>query len=193
MEKKLLWVGLGLLAAVVLIAAAITYFGPRSDLRGAALVPPRPAPPLDLTDQRGQPFSLQAQRGAAVLLYFGYTNCPDQCPIALAKIKQTLLLLGPEAQSVRVALITTDPVRDTPERLATYLSAFDPAYFGLTGDRSVLQAAYAAYGVTVMDNGETHSTRVYLIDPDGNLRATYPYEFDPQDLAYDLRQVLGGR
>ena len=92
-----------------------------------------------------------------------------------------------------VALITTDPARDGPSELKDYLAHFHPDFIGLYGTAEELQAVYADYGVVVMDDGETHSARTYVIDEVGNLVMTFPYELGADEMASDLRLLLRGK
>ena len=94
--------------------------------------------------------------------------------------------LKEQADNVQVVFVTTDPARDTPEVIGEYLNRFDETFIGLTGSQADLQKTWKDYGVIVMDNGETHSTRVYLIDPDGKLKLTYPSVNKAEDVLADL-------
>jgi protein SCO1/2 len=133
---------------------------------------------------------LESQRGKVAVVFFGYTHCPDVCPLTLAKLKQALQELGDSSGDVQVLLVTTDPARDTPEQLQEYVSTFNPAFLGLTGAPEQLEKVWADYGVMVMDGGETHSSRVYVIDRAGNLRLTFSADLQPQDIAHDLALIL---
>jgi protein SCO1/2 len=191
MDKHFVWVGLATLAILLLgIGLALTSQRSNADFISSVIDPPAPAPDLDLIDQHGQAFQLSDYREHIVLVYFGYTLCPDYCPNTMAVLRQVRSELGHEAEMVQVVLVTTDPERDTPEKLGTYLSAFDPTFLGLTGSEENLQMAYMDYGVTVMDDGITHSTRVYVIDGQGRLRLTLPYGMMAGDVQKDLRVLM---
>jgi protein SCO1/2 len=191
MDKHFVWVGLATLAILLLgIGLALASQRSNADFVGSVIEPPAPAPDLDLDDQHGQPFSLTDYRDHLVLIYFGYTRCPDYCPNTMAVLRQVRSELGHEADKMQVVLVTTDPARDTPEQMGTYLSAFDPTFLGLTGSTEALQKTYKDYGVTVMDDGETHSTRVYVIDKQGRLRLTLPYGMTAGDVQKDLQVLL---
>jgi protein SCO1/2 len=194
MERKFLWVALGLAVVVVVAvaAAALLRGGGDEAYNGSVINPPSPAADFTLTGPGGGTAHLSDFRGKVVLLFFGYTNCPDECPTTMAVLRKARADLGAQGDQVQVLLVTTDPARDTPERLATYLAAFDPTFIGLTGADADLQAVYAQYGVTVMDQGETHSTRVYVIDAAGNLRLTLPYGLTPDQVVADLRRIFQG-
>jgi protein SCO1/2 len=191
MERRALLIG-GSLIVLVLLAALVAYITKPESYRGATIDPPMPAAPITLTDSNGQPFQLESQRGKVVLLFFGYTNCPDVCPLTLAKLKQALAELGEQAQEAQVILVTTDPVRDTPEQLQKYVTTFNPNFLGLTGTPTELEKVWSDYGVLVMDGGETHSSRVYVIDRQGAIRLTIPAELEYQDIAHDLKLIMAG-
>jgi protein SCO1/2 len=192
MERKSIWVILGLLA-VVLIAVGVTFYIKNHDnpFIGSVIDPPTVASEIALTGPGGSTIRLSDFRGKLVLIFFGYTNCPDECPAMLAILRQVRADLGADAALIQVLLVTTDPLRDTPGKLADYLSAFDPTFIGLTGSTSDLAIVYRDYGVTVLDNGETHSTRVYVVDQNGKLGLTLPAGLNPVEIEHDLRIVLG--
>ena len=156
------------------------------------------APALSLTDQNGQPFSLDQQRGKAVLLYFGYTHCPDYCPTTLSDFVSVKQDLGEKADDVRFVLVTVDPDRDTPSRMAEYLKFFDPSFIGLSGSDDQLAGVERAYGIFAQKQSSSsalgylvsHSTQVFVIDPDGKLRLTYDYGTDPAIIAQDLTHLV---
>jgi protein SCO1/2 len=164
-----------------------------------SLSPTREAPPLPLTDQQGQPFDLSALRGRAVLLYFGYTACPDACPTTLSDWIEVKRLLGDKADRVAFVMVTVDPERDTPDRLGQYLAFFDPSFIGLTGDPETIQTAEREYGIyaareefgdSAMGYLMNHTTSYLAVDPDGNLRLIIAHGTDPEIVAEDLRHVL---
>jgi protein SCO1/2 len=194
MERKSLWVIL-ILLAVVLVAIGVTFFiyGRVNSFKGSVIDPPIAAPEISLTGSDGGKIHLSDFRGKVVLVFFGYTNCPDECPTTLAILRQVRADLGAASAEIQVLFVTTDPARDSPVRMALYLAAFDPTFIGLTGSLTDLASVYQAYGVTVLDNGETHSTRVYVIDQNGMLGLTFPYGLVPSDIEHDLRMVMKGK
>jgi protein SCO1/2 len=191
MNQKYLRVGIALLAIVIVIALTLSFFA-KPKFHGAMIDPPYAAPDFTLTDQRGADFRLSDRRGSITLLFFGFTNCTDECPLTLANFRLAAEALGADADKLRFVMITTDPVRDTPEVLAAFVAQFNPAFLGLTGSSAALEQVYKDYGVVVMDGGTTHSTRIYVIDQAGNLRATYSSDMNPADLIADLRLFLKG-
>ncbi len=191
MEKKFLRVVFALFVVIVLaVVGALVINRPAIDFHGSVIHPASPAPEIALTDQNGQPFALSSLRGRVVALFFGFTSCTDECPATLAILRQTALALGDQAADFQVVFVTTDPARDTPAAIGAYLAGFDPSFVGLTGSTDALQQAWSDYGVTVLDNGETHSTFIYLIDRQGNLRLTYPFGINSADLTTDIQALL---
>src|SRR5690242_260780 len=129
MNRRLAWLGIGILVLLVTVGA-IVYTTSKPSFKGAVISPPWPAPEINLTDHNGQPFTMNSQRGKVVLLYFGYTNCPDECPLTMAHLKLALDSLGSQAKDVQVAMVSTDPVRDTPQALKDFMGHFDPSFLG---------------------------------------------------------------
>jgi protein SCO1/2 len=127
------------------------------------------------------------------MVFFGFTNCVDECPLTMAHLTQARQMLGDSAGKVHVILVSTDPVRDTPEVMREYLNKFDPAYVGITGNTEELSKIWNAYGITVLDGGETHSSLTYVIDRDGNLRLHFDPESAPEDIAADLKTLLSSQ
>jgi len=178
-------------------AAAVVFARPYT-FHGSLIEPPAPAPDFALSDQNGNPFRLSDQNGSIVLMFFGYTTCPDVCPATLAQLKQVRADLGRDADAVRVVLVTVDPGRDTAEQLRNYLSGFDPAFIGLTGSFEQLDIVYRSYGVyqaiPQLRPGYTveHTDRIYVIDAKGNLRLTYTTDTASGEIAGDVRELLKG-
>jgi protein SCO1/2 len=151
--------------------------------------------PFSLTDDHGHAVTDQTYRGRWVLIYFGYTFCPDVCPTELQTIASALDKLGPEAKSVVPLFITVDPERDTPAALANYVKLFDDRLIGLTGTSEQIAAvarAYRVYYAKVTPKDSTtylmdHSSFVYLVGPDGKLRALFRPGESAQELAYAIR------
>lgn len=166
---------------------------------GGTLNPPRPAPDFVLIDQHGEPFRLRDQKGKAVVLFFGYTTCPDVCPGTLAHYRRVKEMLGEDADRVEFVFITVDPERDTTERLAEYVAIFDPEFIGLTGDRADLERVWADYGVYAerVDEPDSpvgywmnHTSLSYVIDPKGDLRLAHLFGTPVEAVVEDLRRLL---
>jgi len=196
MQRKILLGVVGILGVVVLVWA--TAFARPYILKGSEITSGVAAPEIALTQADAQPFNLTAYRGRIVLVFFGYTSCPDVCPTTMADFKRLKADLGEKASQVEFVFITVDPQRDTPERTQAYASGFDQGFIGLSGTEGELQPVWTAYGVyrKLEDNGHhdgysvEHSTRIYLIDKSGHLRLTYPYGTAVTDLAGDIRYLL---
>ncbi len=189
MTKKLLWVAAAA-TGVVAVLAGVLFFTHTPTLHGAVIDPPMTMADFTLTDFNGAPFALAEARGKPVVLYFGYTNCPDECPLTMAHLKLAVGMLGPQAANVRVIMVTTDPVRDTPQAMKEFLGKFDQDFVGLVGTPEQLAKVWQAYGVAVENGGETHSNYVYVLDAAGRLRETFLPDSLPQDEAADLRLLL---
>ena len=127
-----------------------------------------------------------------VILNFGFTHCPDLCPTTLASLASTLRLLGDDANRVQVLFVTVDPERDTPPVLASYLQAFDARFLGLTGDAAAIRDAARKFKVFYQRAGDTfdHSAGSYAIDTNGRARLFLRQTLSPEDMAYDIRQLL---
>lgn len=195
--KRLAFFALG--GLIILAIAATVWMRRPYPFHGRLVQPPKPAPDFTLTDQNGRDFRLSDQRGQIVLLFFGYTTCPDVCPTTLARFRQVQRSLGPAAAQVRFVFVTVDPERDTPARLGYYVETFDPDFIGLTGDHATLARVWESYGVYA-ERQEVpgsaggylmaHSSWTYLVDQDGNLRLIYPYEATEEDITQDVLHLL---
>ena len=191
MNRRLIFVGIGIVA--LLIVAGIVQATRKPAFKGALITPPWPAPEIQLTDHNGQPFTMSSQKSKVVLLYFGYVNCPSECPLTMAHAKLARESLKDQAGNVQVVMVSTDPARDTPQALKDFMGHFDPSFLGLTGTPQELQKVWKDYGVAVEDGGETHSTYLYVIDPSGNVRETFLPDSEAQDIAHDVSLLLKGK
>jgi protein SCO1/2 len=192
MNRRLIFVGAGILVLLILVAV-IVYITRAPSFKGALITPPWPAPEIKLTDHNGQPFTISGQRGKVVLVFFGYVNCPDECPLTMAHLKLARENLGDQAKDVQIVMVSTDPVRDTPQALKDFMAHFDPSFLGLTATPGELQKAWADYGVSVENGGVTHSTYIYVIDPSGDVRETFLPDSEPTDIAKDVSLLLEGK
>jgi protein SCO1 len=149
-----------------------------------------------LTDHNGKPRTLSDFRGKVVVLFFGYTHCPDICPTKLADLAQTMRLLGKDAEKVQVLFVTLDPERDTRELLAQFVPAFDPAFLALYGDAQataeVTKNFLVDYHKNPTKSGYTldHSTFTYLLDAQGKVRLMAGERESSDMLADDIRLLL---
>ena len=152
-----------------------------------------------LTDADGRERTLADYKGKAVLLYFGFTQCPDVCPTALIRAAEVRKLLGAEGDKLQVIFITVDPERDTPEVIKAYTAAFDPSFIGLYGDakrtRETADEFKVYYKQVPTGSSYTmdHSALSYVFDPQGRLRLAMRHEQTATDYAHDIRQVLAGK
>lgn len=190
--------------SMLLLALAACNSAPpllsRSGYSGVELSTPLPMPDLVFTDTEGQPYHLaQATRGKVALVFFGYTNCPDICPVHLANIAAVLGKLADEVRrDVTVIFITTDPARDSVPRLKEWVRQFDRGFVGLTASDSVIVAAERALGAqpAVTDSATDgrylvqHAGQVIAFTRDGLARVQYPFGTRQRDWARDLPRLL---
>jgi len=156
--------------------------------------------PFELVDQTGRIRTQADLRGKFVLIYFGYTFCPDACPTALVAMAEALDQIGPLAARVQPVFVTVDPERDTVAQMAAYVAAVDDRLWGLTGSAAQVAQAAKAYRVffrkaTPQGGGEylvDHTSLVYLMGPDGAYRAHFTHETTPERIAEILRQFTSG-
>jgi len=196
MQKTVIFSVIGLLAGVLLVWG-VAFARPYT-LRGSEIDPPIPAAEIRLTRADGSLFQLSATNGKITLIFFGYTYCPDICPATLADMRRAKTELGQAGNSVQFVLITVDPQRDTPERIHSYVTGFDPEFIGLSGSEEELSPIWKAYFVSrqIQHTGSAagylvdHSTRIYLVDLAGNLRLTYTFGTEAADIAEDIRYLL---
>ncbi len=153
---------------------------------------------LALADHDGKARTLADFRGKAVVLFFGYTHCPDVCPTTLSELAEAMRRLGADARRVQVLFVTVDPERDTPELLRVYVPAFDPSFLGLVGDQAALERTAKEFKVVYQKRpGQTpgsytmdHSAGAYVFDPQGRLRLYVSYGAGPDVFAHDLALLL---
>lgn len=157
-------------------------------------------PDLDfrLTDDQGKPVSGKDYRGKVVLLYFGYTHCPDVCPLTLAQLHVVMQRLGPLADNMRILFVSVDPARDTPEIMHAYVNAFDPRAIGLTGsagDIEALSKRYRSAFTREPDKGDgnyevSHSSAIYVFDREGKARLLSTPNNPQSDMVHDLHLLI---
>ena len=171
----------------------------RRDAPVPSAAPPRPSFGGDFTliNQDNQPFRLQDIRGRAAFLFFGYTSCPDMCPVTMSRIATALRRVGPAAAPVVTLFVSVDPRRDTPAVLKEYVGSFSTPLIGLTGSedeiRRVAAAYHAAYEFVPSGTPNyliNHTSAIFLIDRDGRLRQYFKFDENPNTLAAALDAVL---
>lgn len=181
---------------VVLVAA--TGCGRPYTYHGMLLESPNPAADFTLTGASGQPVSLSDFRGKLVVLYFGYTFCPDVCPTTMTELTKAIKALGPKASDVQVIMVSVDPERDTPERVAEYVRYFDPSFIGLSGTPEEVAAAATPFGIYYEKHEGTaatgylvdHTATLNVIDKEGRMRLVLPFGTSGEDIADDLAHLL---
>lgn len=153
-----------------------------------------------LVDHTGKPRTLADFKGKVVLLFFGYTHCPDVCPTTLAEAAGAMQELGPRADRVQVLFVTVDPERDTPALLARYVPSFHPSFLGLHGDAKQLADTARDFKVFVQKTpagspGEyliDHSAGTFVFDAQGRLRLYHGYGKGVASLVHDIKLLLDG-
>ena len=153
---------------------------------------------LAMVDETGTQRTLADYRGKVLVVFFGFTHCPDVCPTAMAELAQTMQLLGEDAEKAQVLMITVDPERDTPERLNTYVKAFNARFVGLSGSTEQLQKTAKSFksyyskepGAKPGEYTMNHASSFYLIDGEGEARVLLSGNAPAQEIAHDIRQLL---
>jgi protein SCO1/2 len=169
---------------------------PRATFKGVDLADATYKGQFRLKDAQGRERSIEDYRGRVVLLHFGFTQCPDACPTALARAVQIRSLLGKDGDLVQVLFVTLDPERDKPEMLKAYTAAFDPSFVPLFGDAQTTRQTADNFKVFYrkVPTGSSytldHSLLSYAFDPRGNLRVALRHNMAAEDCAHDLRQLL---
>lgn len=188
MTRLLLW------AALLLVGAAQAA-APAAQLKAGSFSPARMAPEIAQQAADGSSFRLSALRGKVVVLVFGFTHCPQVCPVTLAVLAEARRKLGNDGRQLQVVFISVDPERDTPARLQPYVTGFDPGFIGLTGTPGQMAAIRKDYGITAtktMIAGSKsnymmgHSSYLYFIDKQGRLRALMPFGRPADEIVHDV-------
>lgn len=185
-------------AAAGLVSMALAGCKDKAAFNGSDISGTHLGRDLAMVDGSGQLRTLDDYQGKVVVVFFGFTHCPDVCPTSMAELAQTMRLLGDQAENVQVLMISVDPERDTPKILNQYVKAFNPRFTGLTGSAQQLhktaqsfKAYYAkAPGLTPGDYSMDHSSSFYVLDPDGEARVLIPASASAQEIASDIKQLL---
>jgi len=178
------------------LVTSLTSCASPHQFSGSVLENPVPAYAFEGTNYTGDPFRLSDHHGKVVVIFFGYTFCPDICPLTLANLKQVADKLGDKAQDLAVVFITVDPERDTVERLATYVQAFSPDFYGVRMEGQMYEATKKAYGVfaekSKVDTGNPdsyfvdHTGGIYIIDRNGDWRELFRHDATVEMLLPDI-------
>ena len=190
----------GALLLLIVLAAGCGSAGNAGDRSTSLPVLTGRGGDFDLVDHNNRAWNLVSQRGKVALLYFGYTSCPDACPMAMSKIARAYRQLGQGAGRVSTLFVSVDRDRDTPDVLKEYVGAFTLPVIGLTGTREQIDRATtqyrAPYEITPSDSKAghlvSHTTSLFLIDTQGRLRAEFPHDVTPERIASGIRQLLEG-
>jgi protein SCO1/2 len=183
--------------ALAALLAACGPSGPRTPFQGVDVTGSSLGDELKLNDQYGKARSLADFRGKVVVVAFGYTHCPDVCPMTLANLANARRKLGKQGDEVQVLFVSVDPKRDTPDLLGRYVTAFDPSFLGLGGSPADLQRTEKDFHLYVEErptgNGDysvDHSAQIFAYDRKGQLRLVMPQTATPDALASDIRVLL---
>ena len=194
------------IASGALLTGAVAFFSAcqpgKPQFRGIDITGADYAKDFALTDFNGQPRILADFKGKAVVMFFGFTQCPDVCPTTMTEMAQVKQLLGPDGDKLQVLFVSIDPERDTPEVLKAYMGSFDPTFTGLYAASPDALAALAkdfkiyykkVDGKTPTSYSMDHTAASYVYDPQGRLRLYARYGIGPQAMADDIRLLLKGK
>ncbi|GAB4498496.1 MAG: SCO family protein [Anaerolineales bacterium] len=187
-----------ILAIVTILGLTVgVYFLRPHTFHGTVIQSPEPSHDFTLKSFNGD-VSLRDFRGKVVLLYFGYTFCPDICPGTLGNVAQALRDMGTKAEDVQLIMVSLDPERDTPEKLADYMNHFHPSFIGITGTKEQLDEIASLYGIYYQKSEGSnatgylidHTATLLVLDREGYLKLVFPYGVTAQDIADDLKYML---
>jgi protein SCO1/2 len=193
---------LGAIAGIVVVGAVaylfiLPQFVPYI-FHGQTIQSNQAAPSVELDGPNGSTVRLTDYEGKVVVLYFGYTFCPDVCPITLSKLDRAMDILGEKSEDVQVIMVSVDPERDTPEVLQQYMAHFNPSFIGVTGDTNSIDRIATTYGVyyEAEDGSDAtgylvnHTATVMIVDKDGYLKLVLPFEGTAEEIAADIGYFL---
>ncbi len=198
-----MWKRIGVGVAVALLGVTLAWFFVLPRFRphifgGAVIQSTQKAPRMELTSADG-PIRMTDFEGKVVVVYFGYTFCPDVCPATLSKLADSVEILGEKADNVQIIMVSVDPARDTPELLEDYVTHFHPDFIGVTGDEATVNRVATLYGVFYEQAEGTeatgytidHTSTVILVDREGYLKLVLPFEGTAEQIAADIDYFLG--
>jgi protein SCO1/2 len=185
-------------AFFLLVAVLGACVKTQSGFVGVEQAPARLGAEIRLVDQQGQVRALGDYRGKVVILFFGYTHCPDVCPTTLAELARAMRLLGSSRDKVQVLFVTLDPQRDTREVMGKYVPSFSPDFIGLTGNQAETDALAQQFKVFYqkkLEQGRSgyvidHDAGLFVLDKSGQYRVYLNYGQKPVDIAHDLRLLI---
>lgn len=202
---------LGVIICGLLLVGIAVMLSVRQSLNAPTPTPPQPTnipgvilldPPRELVDftlpaSTGQPLSLSDLQGKYTLLFFGYTHCPDFCPLTLTHWKSMKAILDEAGADLNYVFVSVDGERDTPEVMARYVSRFDPAFIGLSGEAATLENIGPDYGLDYTlhtEEGENysvdHTTRTFLIDSQGRMVATFAFDVPEEVVVETIQSIM---
>ncbi len=197
-QKRIAWI-----VAVIIAGVAVAYLFVLPRLQphifsGSVIQSTQKAPRMELQAADGQVVRMTDFADQVVVVYFGYTFCPDVCPATLAKLADAVELLGDRGEDVQVIMVSVDPARDTPEMLAEYVTYFHPDFIGVTGDESTVNRVATLYGVYYEKKAGSaateyivdHTSTVMLVDREGYLKLVLPFEGTAEQIAADIDYFL---
>ena len=192
------WKKWGVLCSLVLLLCACKEAPKPLDFLGNNMTGIAVGQNFSLTDFNGQHRTLQDFHGKVVLIFFGYTRCPEVCPTTMGELMQTMRALGPDADQVQVLFVSLDPTRDSLAALKAYTASFDPRFLGLTGSETEIAETAKAFKVVYKkvpdasgtDYGIDHSAGTYLYDRQGELRGYVKYGSGAKIFTHDVRELL---
>ena len=195
--KKL--VLLGLLLPFLVAACGDQPLDP-AKFKGSVMPVTIPAPDFTLTNAAGELVQLSDFEDEIVLLYFGYTFCPDVCPTSLSDLARVQRKLDDKGEKIQVIMVTVDPERDTPQKLSDYVQYFHPTFIGLTGSKEEIDAAAEGYGVYYEKHEGTdasgylvdHTARIFVVEPNGGYRLSFGFGTPVDDIISDLSLIIKG-
>ncbi len=190
-------VGIALLGVLIAWFFILPRFRPHI-FGGAVIQSTQKAPRMELSSADGA-IRMTDFEGKVVVVYFGYTLCPDVCPATLSKLADSVDMLGDKASDVQIIMVSVDPARDTPEMLKGYVEHFHPNFIGVTGDEATVNRVATLYGVVYQRaegseaTGYTidHTSTVILVDREGFLKLVLPFEGTAEQIAADIEYFLG--
>lgn len=193
---------IGMLVCLTVLAAVMAGCGQAYQFAGTPFVPPLDAPPVNGAIRSGEAFALRKLPVKVKLVFFGYTSCPDICPLTMSNLKSVYDQLSPaERSNVAVVLISVDPARDTPERLASYTAAFNPEFYGVHVPEAQLAQLLDAFNVFAgtrsvegADDPNSylvdHTAVIFVVDTKNQLREIFPSNAPADQIAADVRYLL---